>query len=307
MNFNQLQYFMTVAEHEHMTKAAKALFISQPTLSRTIGLLEKELGFTLFERDKNRIKLNQAGKAFYSLVKKAFDELQNGVYLTNKAYYDSQRMISFSSTRNWLFDSLGMHFLDADPEYMIRATIHSVSNIYSELQNGQLDFAVVLNSVKSNQFTSIPLPEENLLLLTYQHLPYDNNIIPLKDLDSRPFIVDSEQSELWKLLLSSCQKQDATPFIGQVPFSSEALITQIIETGFMFPCLQSSVMQIINQSPPGFIPLFFKTEPPITLNFTFLVNKVLSKNDKSKQIESLLRSFTEKYAQNLGDINKRIF
>lgn len=250
---------MTVAEHEHMTKAAKSLFISQPTLSRTIGLLEKELGFALFERDKNRIKLNQAGKVFYSLVKKAFDELQNGVNLTAKAYYDSNRMISFSSTRNWLFDSLGMHFLDADPEYMIRATIHSVTKIYSELQNGQLDFAVVLSNVKSNAFTPIPLPEETLLLLTYQHLPYENNTIPLKDLDSRPFIVDSEQSELWKLLLSNCQKEDSTPFIGQVTFSSETLIAQIIETGFMFPCPQSSVIQIINQSPPGFIPLFFKT------------------------------------------------
>ncbi len=50
MEFRVLKYFLTVAREENMTRAAEALYITQPTLSRQIAELEEELGTPLFVR-----------------------------------------------------------------------------------------------------------------------------------------------------------------------------------------------------------------------------------------------------------------
>ena len=53
MTLNQILYFQTVARHQHFRLAAAELSISQPSLSRSIAVLEEELGIILFERKGN--------------------------------------------------------------------------------------------------------------------------------------------------------------------------------------------------------------------------------------------------------------
>jgi len=62
MELLQLKYFRTIARFEHMTRAAEELHIAQPALSKTVSLLEKELGVLLFDRRGRNIFLNQYGK-----------------------------------------------------------------------------------------------------------------------------------------------------------------------------------------------------------------------------------------------------
>ena len=65
MNWNQLQYVITIAEEKSITKAAQKLYISQPSLSLSIQALEKETGIPLFERNRGEMKLTYAGSLFY--------------------------------------------------------------------------------------------------------------------------------------------------------------------------------------------------------------------------------------------------
>ncbi|MFB6625321.1 LysR substrate-binding domain-containing protein [Streptomyces sp. NPDC056374] len=64
LDLRQLRYFVTVAETEHVGRAAERLHISQSPLSRQIAQLEKNLGLTLFERSQQRIRLTSDGRVF---------------------------------------------------------------------------------------------------------------------------------------------------------------------------------------------------------------------------------------------------
>jgi DNA-binding transcriptional LysR family regulator len=64
MSLQQLQYFVAVAEEQHVTRAAERLRVSQPPLSRQIQALEDELGQPLFERRGRGIVLTAFGRYF---------------------------------------------------------------------------------------------------------------------------------------------------------------------------------------------------------------------------------------------------
>ena len=76
MELLQLRYFVTVAHLEHMTKAAEMLCISQPSLSRTITNLEKELNIQLFEKNGRNIRLTSNGHIFLKHIERIFFELE---------------------------------------------------------------------------------------------------------------------------------------------------------------------------------------------------------------------------------------
>jgi DNA-binding transcriptional LysR family regulator len=64
LDLRVVRYFAAVAGHEHFGRAAAALHITQPSLSRQIRGLEKQLGTTLFDRTPQGSRLTEAGRAF---------------------------------------------------------------------------------------------------------------------------------------------------------------------------------------------------------------------------------------------------
>ncbi len=65
MNLTSLRYFTQIADIGNISKAADALFISQPALSRSILRLEESLDVKLFDRTRTGLKLTEAGKILY--------------------------------------------------------------------------------------------------------------------------------------------------------------------------------------------------------------------------------------------------
>ena len=67
-NFEHYRIFYYVAKYENLTKAASAMHTSQPSVTRTIHNLEKNLGCRLFERSKTGMKLTPEGEVFYEYI-----------------------------------------------------------------------------------------------------------------------------------------------------------------------------------------------------------------------------------------------
>ena len=64
MNYHELKYILCIAKYQNLTKAAQELYISQPSLSRSMAALESELGITLFEKKGRGVVLTNAGRLF---------------------------------------------------------------------------------------------------------------------------------------------------------------------------------------------------------------------------------------------------
>lgn len=88
ISFQQIDYFLTVAEVLSFTDAAKLLYISQPALSKQISVLEKELGFSLFQRDRHHVELTPEGKSLYqdwnNLSKSFNDSIYNAKLISQQ-------------------------------------------------------------------------------------------------------------------------------------------------------------------------------------------------------------------------------
>ena len=69
MNLKQLEAFVEVAEKNSFSKAAKSLYLTQPTVSAHISALEKELGSRLLIRNTKEVELSESGKRLYEYAK----------------------------------------------------------------------------------------------------------------------------------------------------------------------------------------------------------------------------------------------
>lgn len=79
MNLSQLYYFRKLAELQHYTRAAKELFITQPTLSGSISSLEQELGVSLFQKAGRNVELTKYGAEFLTYVNASLEQLDKGI------------------------------------------------------------------------------------------------------------------------------------------------------------------------------------------------------------------------------------
>lgn len=98
MNLSQLYYFKKLAELQHYTRAAKELYIAQPTLSDAISSLEKELGVALFCRDGRSVKLTSNGSEFYRYVSDSLRSLDDGIEAMSRRKSQLSGVIDLGAT-----------------------------------------------------------------------------------------------------------------------------------------------------------------------------------------------------------------
>ena len=84
MDFRELSYVLAIAKHQNITKAAEALYVGQPTLSKFLMALEDDLGLKLFRKLGHKYVLTYAGERY---VDKATQILNPYIHLETFYYY----------------------------------------------------------------------------------------------------------------------------------------------------------------------------------------------------------------------------
>ncbi|MFK8906666.1 LysR family transcriptional regulator [Streptomyces sp. YS-3] len=93
LDLRKLRYFVAVAEHRHFGRAAQALFIAQPVLSRQIRAFEQELGCVLLTRSTRSVELTPAGKRLYDEASRIATVVDVALRRVREAERGEQRLV----------------------------------------------------------------------------------------------------------------------------------------------------------------------------------------------------------------------
>lgn len=197
MDLSQLQYFQTVARFENISQAAMVLHISQPALSRAISRLENEVGSKLFERDGNKIRLNQAGKAYLIRVDHAVRELESGRNEIQALDGQSCGQVHFSAFASGILAELVFSYIARYPNVSVRHMIQSPHQMENSLELGEVDFSFAFNPIPSPSINWVPMAEDELIaLVSADHRLSGQTVISLRELEGERMAVPDQMSQL---------------------------------------------------------------------------------------------------------------
>lgn len=190
MDLLQLKYFQEVAKHQHLTKAAQELNVSQPALSKMISKLEQRLGYQLFDRTGRQIRLNNLGKAYLKIVENVFLELQKGekelAFLTEK----QNELISVAVTIPTILPQLLGGFLEHRPKARFRQYQAFADRMKTQLETGEIDVGISTFPIEGDNIEWYPIIEEEVLLaVPLSHPLAERKSIYLHEVENDPFIV----------------------------------------------------------------------------------------------------------------------
>lgn len=150
MEIRKVQYFVKVAALGSFSAAAKALYVSQSTISQQIKELEDELGVELLERSTRQVALSDYGEAFLPLAQKLLSDEQNcRERIADISGLDAGEL-RIGSTYTFfpvLVETI-REFTRQHPKIFLGIKIASVEELMEMLEKGEIDFALSFKSGK---------------------------------------------------------------------------------------------------------------------------------------------------------------
>lgn len=193
MDFLRLQYFMAVAQAQSYSKAAAALNLSQPTLSRQVQLLEAELGQPLLERHGRGVRLTESGKAMLAhgrSISAAVDAAKADMADRLQSPRGKVRLGLPPLVASLITPDVVQQFLQACPDASIIVEESLSIRLREWLLADRLDVAVLFDPSPTPQLLTELLTREPLVLISTRPLPERVKVAQLVDyplvLPSRP-------------------------------------------------------------------------------------------------------------------------
>lgn len=200
MEFRVLRYFLTVAREGSITGAANSLHLTQPTLSRQLQDLEKELGQTLLIRGKHKITLTPEGM----ILRKRAEEIVDMVEKTEAEFNSISDVIGgdiyIGSGETDSMKYIARVMKDIQQEYPnVKFHVYSgnAEDVIEKLDKGLLDFGVLIQPIDLSKYDNITLPEKDLWgVLMLKNSPLaKKEFVTLEDLVSVPILASRQMSK----------------------------------------------------------------------------------------------------------------
>lgn len=198
MEIRVLRYFLAVAQEGSVTRAARALHLTQPTLSRQIRELEEELGQTLFSRGGRELSLTREGL----LLRQRAEEIVGLAKITEKEFRSlGEKTVSGdlslgcgeSKALSFVTDALKV-LQDEHPLIIPHFFSGNGEIVMDRLDKGLLDFAVLMGAENTERYSSLPLPNHDTwgLLMDKDDPMAQKKAITAEDLLDIPLILSSQ-------------------------------------------------------------------------------------------------------------------
>lgn len=249
MDIRQMQYLIEVARLKSFTKAAEALYITQPTISKTIKGIEEELGVVLFDRLGKKIELTDAGQIIVGQAQQIVTSFQN---LT--AELDDLRNLKKGHIRIGLPPMVGSSFFPKVigqfhhryPEITIQLIEDGAKKVESDVASGALEVGVVVLPTVQEGLSSFPFVEEKLNLVVHPTHPLaERKAAELSELAQDGFVLFREDFTLHDRIINECGKAGFQPHV--IYESSQwDLISEMVAVGLGITLLPETICREID-------------------------------------------------------------
>jgi DNA-binding transcriptional LysR family regulator len=183
MEFRQLECFCKVAELGSFTLAAESLFLSQPTVSAHVQMLEKILGKRLFDRIGKRVVLTPEGELFYQyarqilLLKEKAKKAIEGKNLSGEL-----EIYASTLPGEYLIPQVLGELLAEAPEAKIKVHIYDSYKVISAVERNQVELGLVGMKKESEKLVFQPFFRDKVILIVPRGHPFFERTISLEEL-----------------------------------------------------------------------------------------------------------------------------
>ncbi len=292
INLNHFFYFNTVAECESLTAAAKALNITQPTLSQQINKLETTLSTPLFLRKGRSIKLNDNGHFLYEYTSKIFESIEEMVANFNyQKYHQKEKTIKIgvSKTSPKLLVTKILNPLFSDEKMGLSICEHTLPTLIDELRRDRLTFFLSEHLGDTSSFGD-DIEVKKIFSATYHVVVNVDNPLasmegPLsKVLNQADYFKFSKTNQIQRRIDRFFLENDVVPIVmGE----SDDLHTACVITQNK-PCF-SVLPETIFESYEGLVSIAkLELSEPMSISAFFLADR-----DKESQVRDLLSKISQ--------------
>lgn len=247
MEFDQLRYFLRVAQCGSFTRAALDLGISQPALSRSIQRLEEQLGQPVFERHTRHVTLTEAGSLLQSRAQQVFTILEDTkAEITDDGQSGRVRVGAIPTIAPYFLPKLLQEFAAKYPKASLIVQENTTDQLLKSCTQGEIDLAILAAPVPAKYLEVEELFEEELLLV----LPPDHKLvgqekIKLADIEPYPFVLLDEAHCLSDNIVSYCRQKSFHP-VAVERTSQLAMVQELVSLSHgisMIPAMARQVDQ----------------------------------------------------------------
>lgn len=226
MNLTHLIYFQTIAETGNVTQAAKKLFISQPSLSKALNILEQDLDCKLFDRIGKMLVLNEQGRIFLKYTNQIIDCLADARKEIADCYDISANTVNILiSSGAKYFVSLLAELRKEHPEIRFHITDRSDRN-----QSDPLPDLSIFASEEESPFDNCEtlFREKLALAVPVSHPLAGKSSVVFSDFMDELFLATAEGTSMRHSLDRYCASKDFSP-----RFACESANSSLIKTMVM--------------------------------------------------------------------------
>ena len=200
MEFRVLRYFLTVAREGSITAAANSLHLTQPTLSRQLQDLEKELGQKLFVRGKYKVSLTPEGM----MLRKRAEEIVDMVDKTESEFRAIKEIIGgdiyigCGETESMKYVAEVMTELQKHyPEIKFHIYSGNAEDVTEKLDRGLLDFGILIQPIDLSRYDTLTIPHKDVwgVVMRKDSPLAEKDSVELGDLVGVPLLASRQMSK----------------------------------------------------------------------------------------------------------------
>lgn len=234
LNLHHLRVFVGVAEHGGFSRAATALRISQPAVSKTVQELEREVGLVLFDRAGRTPRLTDAGEALVARARELFgvERLAEEDLAALRGLERGILRVGASTTvATYFLPPMLARFHTRHPSVKLRVLSANTRAVARRLLEGRLDIALVEGPVTHARIAVVPWREDELVVIApAAHRLVRKRRVSATDLAEEPFILREPGSGTREVAEAALAKHGVHPSAAMQLGSTEA-IKQAVAAG----------------------------------------------------------------------------